>query len=151
MNKRELDAVIAREDTFQTIMELEPQGAVMNRFEKVDDGYRDIKTGLIQKDEDEEGRFTYEEAMALTTDNWRLPTIEELISIVDYTKHQPATELPNIESSYFWSSSSYANDSSYAWAVNFSYGYSYRGGRGYGRCVRLVRDGEIFWQKGPER
>ena len=52
----------------------------------------------------------FEDAQGLMNvlgDGWRLPTIEELSSLVDRTKHQPAIDsevFPNTESGMYWSS-----------------------------------------------
>lgn len=54
--------------------------------------------------------------------DWRLPNIEELMSIVDYEHSSPAIDtsfFPNMQSNYYWSGSSYAPYSYYAWYVNF--------------------------------
>ena len=59
---------------------------------------------------------------------WRLPTIKELQSIVDYS--QTANPLidpiafPSTPRSGFWSSSQSASSSSYAWSVHFGNGGS---------------------------
>lgn len=79
--------------------------------------------------------------------NWRMPTNEELSSIVDDSIANPgptidANFFPNTHSSLFWSSSPYVLSSDYAWSVGFSYGddgASYK--HNYGR-VRLVRGGQ---------
>jgi len=57
---------------------------------------------------------------------WRVPTIEELASLVDTS--QPAPTLPaghpfiNVQSSVYWSATTDAGDTSGAWAVNFNGG-----------------------------
>ena len=76
-------------------------------------------------------------------DDWRLPNRRELISIVDYAKHTPAIKesvFQNIIPSYYWSSSSYATDSSYAWTVRFSNGRANRGNKTANLYVRCLRD-----------
>ena len=65
--------------------------------------------------------------------DWRLPNINELGSIIDYTKSiNPtinSTAFPNTQSfspsvfqSYYWSSSTYALLTGYAWFVDFGSG-----------------------------
>ena len=58
---------------------------------------------------------------------WRLPTIEELASLVDTS--QPAPTLPaghpfsNVQSSFYWSATTLADLTSSAWSVFFSFGH----------------------------
>ena len=57
--------------------------------------------------------------------DWRLPTPEELRSIVDYGRTNPSIStdyFPNTVSSYYWSSTTYADYTDYAWRVSFGYG-----------------------------
>ena len=77
--------------------------------------------------------------------DWRLPNIKELTSIVDYTKASPSINpvFPNANTASFWSSTLYTNASigpDYAWRVSFINGYvsgTYR--KDDNRRVRLVR------------
>lgn len=81
---------------------------------------------------------------------WRLPTIQELLSIVDYTKCKPATNMEGIKPDYYWSSSPSVSDSSRAWFVTFYYGYgyfNYKSNSNYVRCVRTLEDGSLEWAK----
>ena len=58
--------------------------------------------------------------------NWRLPTKKELEGIVLNSVGSPTIDIvyfKNTESSYYWSSTTYADYSSYAWFVPFGYGY----------------------------
>lgn len=76
--------------------------------------------------------------------DWRLPSIDELISITDKTKFSPAinSAFKNIASGEFLcyqSSTKYINDSSSAWVVHFKNGYADWSGisdRLFARCVR---------------
>ena len=73
--------------------------------------------------------------------DWRLPNINELRSIVDYTRFNLAMNptFQNVVSGSYWSSTTGASDSSYAWSVYFYRGggdwYS-KSGSYYVRCVR---------------
>lgn len=71
-------------------------------------------------------KFTWEEAKkACEKTGCRLPTRRELDSLVDITKHDPATDkeiFPDTKSDWFWTSTSCAWNSDYAWIVFFYYG-----------------------------
>jgi len=73
---------------------------------------------------------------------WRLPTIKELLNLVDYSRANLAINsaiFTNANSSGYWSASSYAGNSDGAWDVNFKYGYSDYSNKYYSKHVRLVR------------
>ena len=81
---------------------------------------------------------------------WRLPTIQELLSVVDYTKCNPSTNIEGIKSEYYWSSSPITSDSPSVWIVNFYYGYSYDGNKSdssYVRVCKTLQDGSLEWAK----
>ncbi len=75
--------------------------------------------------------------------DWRLPTREELRSIVDYQIRYPGPTIntnlfPNTVSQFYWSSDPDASDKDSAWGIGFSFGYDYayfKSDLGY---VRLV-------------
>ena len=79
--------------------------------------------------------------------DWRLPSAEELPSLVDSSIAYPGPTIdtdgfPNTMASLYWSSSPSAGFSYFAWVVSFSYGSV-----GYGNLkdafgVRLVRGGQ---------
>jgi len=94
---------------------------------------------LEWQEEVPEREFTWEQAKeyaASLGDGWRLPTVQELVSLWDYDKgFCPA--FPNSKGR-FWSSSPHGYD--YAWGVVFDYGRVGHGHRSYEHSVRCVRD-----------
>lgn len=76
--------------------------------------------------------------------DWRAPTIEELLSIVDYTRNAPAIHTDHFKgpSGWTWSSTLYTGASGYAWGVSLSSGYSYWFSQGGRLHVRAVRAGQ---------
>jgi hypothetical protein len=74
--------------------------------------------------------------------DWRLPNIKELISIVDDTRFYPGIDtdaFKHVTSQGCWASTTYAGNSSYAWGISFHYGRHYyddKSTSGYVRCVR---------------
>ena len=72
--------------------------------------------------------------------DWRLPTREELESILDLTKVYPAIDpIFNCKSAWYWTSTPYAGNSGSAWFVGFSTGSVLWNLRSYYFYVRPVR------------
>jgi hypothetical protein len=107
-----------------------------------------IKTKIIGdlewQEEVPDREFTWAQAKeyaASLGDGWRLPTIKELLTLVDYEKSQPACSVfPDCPIDWFWSSSAVSGDATDAWLVDFYYGYTANGGVGNTARVRCVRD-----------
>ena len=60
--------------------------------------------------------------------DWRLPNRNELRSLVNYGQENPATWLNsagfnNVQEDYYWSSTTYANDTTYAWYIQMYDGF----------------------------
>jgi hypothetical protein len=75
--------------------------------------------------------------------DWRLPTVGELQSIVNYGvgANVDLNWFPRTRKTWFWTSDIYAGDAGYAWLVYFGDGSVYNYYRGY-FAVRLVRTGQ---------
>jgi hypothetical protein len=73
--------------------------------------------------------------------DWRLPNIRELQSIVDYGSVYPAIdeEVFGVFPTWYWSSTSTADDPSVAWYVNFLDGFVFRDEKSFNLHVRAVR------------
>jgi hypothetical protein len=80
--------------------------------------------------------------------DWRLPTADELQSIVDYSVAFPvptidATWFPNTQGNIYWSASPNVGNPALAWVVDFFNGnVSSDGFRDSSSYVRLVRAGQ---------
>ncbi|MEA3315551.1 MAG: DUF1566 domain-containing protein [Campylobacterota bacterium] len=76
--------------------------------------------------------------------DWRLPNIVELTSIVDDTKYNPAISevFDNTQSSRYWSSTTNAFYSNGAWGVYFGNGDQNDNNKSDDVYVRCVRAGE---------
>ena len=113
---------------------------------------RDTRTGLMWEDTPhaKETKITHPRAKAYCKalrlggfENWRLPTIKELLSIVDYSRVEPATfkAFDHVEEeSFYWSATPVAGEDDEFWGVNFKRGESSRASEYYDRYVRCVRD-----------
>jgi len=72
--------------------------------------------------------------------DWRLPTIQELITIVDFTKYNPACDLVDVISDKYWSSTTNAGNTDFAWNVYFGSGFSNYNSKYNSYYVRCIRD-----------
>ena len=97
------------------------------------------------------GEFKHGEAMKACADldllgskGWRAPTIQELLSIVDYKRCDPAVDSDVFKGPYSWtwSSTVAASPSGCAWGVNLDSGYSGRYGQDFHFRVLAVRAGQ---------
>ena len=120
-------------------------------FTKSGDIVTDSISGLEWQDDAVGSTMTWENAItqceSLTLgghSDWRLPNINELKSIVDRSKVNPAvvTGFTSTSSASYWSSTTYEGRKDGAWDVGFSSGYVGYGLKDYNYYVRCVRDGQ---------
>jgi len=109
------------------------------RFTETPDGWLDTQTGLEWSKT--LGEASWDNAGSLILDGWRLPTIAELVPIVEWSIYGPATELPDTQSNYYWSSTTHADTPHLAWTVSFSYGSVLSDHKNFNFYVRGVRGG----------
>jgi len=110
----------------------------------------DNETGLQWQDNEDVGKswnnaINYCEALTLGNyDDWRLPNHNELDSIVDDTKYNPSMSpvFQSFVSDAYWSSTTFASHSSYAWIVYFDYGDKNNDYTIDNNAVRCVRAGQ---------
>ena len=79
---------------------------------------------------------------AKQSDGWRLPSGEELLTIVERCHDGPAINpqvFPNTPSALFWSASVDTGGLERAWSVSFFSGQSFRAGKSQNGRVRWVR------------
>ena len=110
----------------------------------------DNVTGLVWQKTDDNTTHTHLSAGAFCENltlggqsDWRLPTVSELVGILHLGTYNPAintTYFTGTNSSYYWSSTTYAYNTSYAWHVDFQgvngMTYDYKTSYNYVRCVR---------------
>ena len=73
--------------------------------------------------------------------DWRLPNRIELVSLIDHGNAITINDIfPTPFASFYWSSTPYADDTTYAWELYFGYGFLGNGlktkSTNYARCVR---------------
>lgn len=116
----------------------------------------DTTTGLTWSvkqvsDPDGDGEITFEAAETECSKlelagkaDWRMPTREELQTILDLSKYRPAIDgdaFPGTASDWYWTSTPCAWSSDRAWIVYFDGGVVSGNNRGSGAFVRAVRGG----------
>ena len=113
-----------------------------------DNTVTDERTGLMWEQAGSDTRYNYNAAMARCCDltlaghtDWRLPTIQELFSIVDFERRRPAIDpvFTTVADSY-WSATTCATNPFYAWYVSFYSGnvldFNDKSSLNYVRAVR---------------
>ncbi len=109
----------------------------------------DLTTGLMWQDnsdaetvtKDWQGAIDYCESLTLGGySDWRLPNINELRSIVDYDRYNPAIDpvFKNVSNSWYWTSTINKAYTSYSCRLYFGIGYDgyAQGSNHFVRCVR---------------
>ena len=118
-----------------------------------DDTVTDTGTGLTWQRQAPNTQMNWKEALGYCENlyfagysDWRLPSREELRSIVNYEKYDPAADteyFPEISLFFYcWSSTTSANSEGLAWNVNFSNGDDGYDDKSSSRYVRAVRGGQ---------
>ena len=133
-------------------------------YVNIDNGtVTDTSTGLMWQQDTPDYTMTWEDALSYCANSnfayytdWRLPTKKELLSLVDYSRYNPAINIaffPGTVASFYWSSTTSAYATGAAWVERFYEGYdfgSYKGNSEYyvrgENYVRAVRGG----QSGPQ-
>ena len=147
--KTTLASLARRIETLEEHLKNLPQ-VKPSRFTDNGDGtVTDKEAGLVWMKQDDGKHRSWEEAKKYCEQNeaklpgkgWRLHTVKELVSLVDYEKYDPAIDpvFTKTQSSSYWSSTSYAYFSDYAWYVDFGSGGVDWDSRGFVSCVRPVR------------
>ena len=108
----------------------------------------DHSTGLMWEDQSSIKKANWKDAINYCENlrldgysNWHLPNINELRSIVDYDRYDPAIDptFKNTKSSDYWTNTTVKWDSSISWVLNFYYGNGYYHNRSGDFFVRYVR------------
>lgn len=126
----------------------------------------DTETGLMWQKETAPGTYTWKQALAYTENlnlgdyaDWRLPNINELFTLVDYSRFNPSIDMlleqytisTSWEASGYWSSTTALGDSisvfdnaRYVYFYNGSVGGSINDNKYDSRNVRAVRGGQTL-------
>jgi len=81
----------------------------------------------------------------LSQQDWRLPNVKEMGSLVDLSCVSPAidaTAFPDTDNSEFWTSTVFEQYPGRAWYYNFEFGNDYPANKHYDKQMRLVRLGK---------
>jgi hypothetical protein len=129
--------------------------------DNLDKTVRDNRTGLTWQKSDDGTTRSWDDAVSYCDtlnlggrDDWRLPRVDELRTIVDYLRYSPAIDpVFNSNLTFYWSSSTNVNgpDAPWPydrWSVDFWIGEVLAYSNPYGNYVRCVRGGP-FWPFDP--
>lgn len=120
------------------------------RLQKHDSIIVDTRSSLIWQDDiaAKNTKMVWKEAVKYCEnlslegyDDWRLPSYDELLSIVDYDRSDPSimSSFENTVPLYYWSSSQSVDDPDKAWHVSFRLGYTDRYNKSFEYYVRCIR------------
>ena len=137
------------EEKVEKLQALLPEQPKPSRFVDNNDGtVTDKETNLVWMKQDDGKRRSWKEAMEYCDKNeaklpgagWRLPTVKELISLIDYERYNPSIDpvFTDTKSASYWSSTPHAGNPGDAWVVGFFIGNEYWN-KSYGYFVRPVR------------
>jgi hypothetical protein len=123
------------------------QVAIVRYTADDNDTVTDHKTGLVWQTTDDGQWRDFADASQYCTDlvlganaNWRLPELEELQTIVDYSRYAYAIDpLFTCNSNTYWSGTTHAHFPANAWFVNFGDGYVNSTNKSSYEAVRCVR------------
>lgn len=129
-------------------------GTTIDRYQANDTVVTDHKTGLVWQNSYDV--HTFDDALTYCSDlnlggftDWRLPRVDELSTIVDYSQFNSAIDgVFKCAPYYFWTSTPDSQTSLSAWTVDFYGGWTWVGitdQEGYFRCVR----GGPYWSAMP--
>jgi hypothetical protein len=115
-----------------------------NRFEKLPDGWiKDRLLGIDWAPKSLEKKLKWKEAQEYAAKFERQPEVYELETLLDRSKYNPAiidaAKQLELESNLYWSGTTYADSTDYAWFVYFNDGdvyYVYKVSEYYVRPVR---------------
>jgi hypothetical protein len=126
-----------------------PSSTEQPRYARSGATIQDASTGLTWSVDDIGERHTWAEAKKTVTalslggfTDWRLPTIKELLTLVDYDRSSPSIDpiFSTCKADWYWSSTPYhSSPGGYAWSVYFSSGGSSNDSQSREGLVRAVR------------
>jgi len=127
------------------------QSIPLDRYMVNDGTVTDTFTGLIWEQNPSDKTKTWEQALAYCeglsfagNTDWRLPNINELNSLVDYSQYNQTfnpADSPIARNARYWSSTTVAYKKDYAWQVSFDYGIV-SDAKSNNLYVRAVRGGQ---------
>lgn len=85
--------------------------------------------------------------------SWRLPTIEELTTLINFEKTNPACDFEDTRPNFYLSSTLNSSYTSFLWCIHFEYGKldsKLANNKYYVRCVRMKSDDTLEWSKTTE-
>ncbi len=141
---------LTRNITAQGLRLQKALNAKKQRWKRKDSVVIDTKLGLVWQDDvaAKNTKKSWESSTKHCQDlslsgygDWRLPSYDELLSIVDYDSQGQAiiSSFENVASGHYWTSSEVVSDPKYAWYVYFKNGYTNYFSKSHKHHTRCVR------------
>jgi len=137
---------ILNDEKFQSLLEKLIEDYITKHRENT---WTDPKTNLMWQLDHNPDQMDWDESIEYCSNlnyagfsDWKLPSIPDLFTIIDFSKGNPACYIKDTKSSSYWSSTTYAGNTSDAWRVYFGNGDVGDAGRSstcYCRAVRSVK------------
>jgi hypothetical protein len=136
--------------SWRCVRTAEPHSAPSARYDIQQEAVRDLGTGLTWQRSVPDGSFTLDEARSYCAEldlsgepGWRLPSMTELLTLVDEGAQEPpvidTVAFPSTPSEGFWSTSDFGGAPGLAWQVYFDRGNALYGLSDVSFRVRCVR------------
>ncbi len=122
----------------------------------------DSATGLIWQDDAgvADSKYSFDNSNEYCSnlelagfDDWRVPSVSELLTIADMSKYKPAIDstFENVGEWGYWSSTLDISSGSKAWQIFFSFGKGYLNSKSTGNYVRCVKGDNLDDKKSFSR
>ncbi len=105
--------------------------------------WQDTQVSKVSSEDWDDAVLYCDKLVLHSMDKWRLPTFEELLSIVDYSRSDPAIHpfFTSVTEGSYWTSTDFSPTTSRAWTIDFRAGktyYSYKTTNHAVRCVKAI-------------
>jgi len=114
--------------------------------------WQDTEDSKVSSEDWDDAELYCDKLVLNGMEKWRLPTFRELLSIVDYSRSNPAINplFAHVDEGTYWTSTDFSPTTSRAWTIDFRTGktyYNYKTTNHAVRCVKAVSVGSAKEKK----